>query len=122
MGEVVIVCGGRYFKDRKVVFDALDSMSRQIDIVVTGGARGADTLADEWAQARGKARIIFPANWDGEGRAAGHIRNRRMLDIAKPKRVIAFPGGAGTEGMKDIARTGGVIVTVIDPETWSLLS
>lgn len=128
MGENVIVCGGRDFKDRKAVFGMLDAMPK-ITLVVSGAARGADTLADEWAQARGVARIICPANWDGEGRAAGYWRNERMArNISPIHRVIAFPGGRGTENMVDIAKKRGIPVTFYtewrreNPSTEELLS
>jgi YspA, cpYpsA-related SLOG family len=77
-------------------------------VLVAGGARGADTLADEWAKAQGIACQIFMADWEGLGRKAGPIRNQRMLDEGKPDLVIAFPGGRGTADMVRRAREAGV--------------
>lgn len=93
----VLFCGGRDFKDGKAVADAFDAVSPTL--VITGGALGADRLADKNAEARGIARIIFPANWNGDGLAAGPIRNQRMLDEGRPDLVVAFPGGRGTADM-----------------------
>lgn len=122
MGERILVCGGRNFEDRRALDAYLDSLPFSVDLVITGGARGADTLADEWAQRRGKARAIFPANWDGEGKSAGHRRNARMLEIGKPHRVIAFRGGTGTHNMIERARKHGIRVDIVDPEVEGILS
>lgn len=82
--------------------------SRPIKMLIHGAARGADTLAAEWAAARGVTAEAYPANWDLHGRSAGPIRNRRMLRKGKPDVVIAFPGGAGTADMIRQAKAAGV--------------
>ncbi len=79
-------------------------------LIITGGARGADTLGDELADELGIARVIFPANWSGEGRAAGFNRNQRMLDLIRPDLVIACEGGRGTADMVRRAERAGVRV------------
>lgn len=122
MGERILVCGGRDFSDVKLLWAYLDGLPFVVDLVITGGAKGADALADKWAAARGKARAIFPANWDGEGKSAGHRRNERMLEIGRPNRVIAFPGGRGTSNMIRRARDHGVPVEIVDPEAERMLS
>jgi len=96
--EIVLVCGGRRYKNRQFVYDTLDSIATYygIDLLVHGGAAGADTLADEWAKDRGVPPVRWDALWDAEGRAAGPQRNGRMFDFMQPTRVVAFPGGAGT--------------------------
>lgn len=119
MGEYIIVCGGRDYTDRKAVYSYLDGLAERtrIDLVITGGARGADALADEWAQSRGIARIICPANWEGEGKAAGHIRNERMLSLAvEIHRVVAFKGGVGTASMRDKAKKKRIPVEYVHPD------
>ncbi len=77
---------------------------RPFSVVIHGNAPGADSLAGEWARARGVPVEAYPAEWDLYGRAAGHLRNRQMLDEGEPDIVIAFPGGRGTADMKKQAR------------------
>ena len=60
--------------------------------MIAGGARGADTFAEEWAKAAGLPCTVYQAYWKGLGRKAGPIRNRRMLDEGLPDLVVAFPG------------------------------
>ena len=67
--------------------------------IVQGGADGADRLAAEWCWDHGLPVGTFNADWKAHGKAAGPIRNQRMLDEAKPDFVIAFPGGTGTADM-----------------------
>ena len=91
----VIVTGGRYFNDREAVFIILDILDP--DIVIEGGAPGADKLAHDWACLRGKKSHTYVADWDTHGKAAGPIRNNLMLSENRDARVIAFQGGAGTQ-------------------------
>lgn len=97
----VLVCGGRDFMDRAWLFRELDALlsSRGVTIIISGCARGADTLGIEWAEARGIEVARFPADWNTHGRAAGPIRNQQMLEEGKPDLVVAFPGGGGTADM-----------------------
>ncbi|MCA0276268.1 MAG: SLOG family protein [Proteobacteria bacterium] len=113
----VLVCGGRDYNDRDAVARALRAY-KPLNVVtdvsdailILGGAPGADTLAEEWADVFGLRKRIFPANWAKHGRAAGPIRNQQMLDEGKPDLVIAFPGGRGTADMVSRAEKAGVRV------------
>lgn len=75
-----------------------------------GGARGADSWAGEWAKTRNIPCRVFRADWKLDGRAAGPIRNRRMLREFQPELVVAFPGGKGTADMVAIAEAAGIPV------------
>lgn len=111
----VIVCGGREYRDRKRVYGVLDSMDKKhgFTTVIHGGARGADQMAGEWAISRGKTVMCMPADWEKYGKAAGHKRNQRMIDVCAPDACIAFPGGAGTADMVARARKAGLKVKEI---------
>ncbi len=108
----VLVCGGRDFVDREHLALALNRMhaDRRFTVVIHRGARGADSLAGEWAAAHGIDVVVEQARWKEEGRAAGPLRNQRMLELHRPDFVIAFPGGRGTADMKRRASAAGLIV------------
>lgn len=93
-GKRVLVCGGRDYKDFATVRAWLDPMP--ISVVIEGGASGADLMARNWAVQNGVPVETFDAEWEKHGRAAGPIRNRRMLEEGKPDVIVAFPGGRGT--------------------------
>jgi hypothetical protein len=80
-------------------------------IVIHGGAGGADRMAGSLAVKLGLGTpIVYPAKWREQGRAAGHIRNRLMLDQEQPDLVIAFWDGEspGTKGMIDEVKRRGI--------------
>jgi hypothetical protein len=111
----VLVTGGRDYNDRGAVYQVLDALHKAqwITEIVHGGARGADTLANEWALDHEISRQIFPVtkeDWGKYGKPAGHIRNKKMYDTCPPDLVLAFPGGNGTAGMVAIALKGGTPV------------
>lgn len=110
MGIKVLVCGGRDFCDETFVETRLLEIlrDREVDLFITGGARGADAVADRVAERYGVQRVIVPANWNGRGKAAGMERNALMLKLFEPDLVIAFPGGVGTAGMLRISRAQGI--------------
>jgi hypothetical protein len=114
--KVVLICGGRKFCDSQYLFNVMDAAVRgglKIDLVVTGGQRGADTMAVVWAKARNIRHKEVIANFHAFGRAAGPIRNTKMLDEYQPYRVIAFPGNKGTADMIRQASERGIQVDII---------
>jgi hypothetical protein len=106
----LLVCGGRDFADTKGANKVLDAIHRAlgIDVLIEGDARGADRIAGYWARKNRVTNLKFRADWNAHGRAAGAIRNQRMLDEGKPTHVLAFPGGRGTADMVHRARKAGV--------------
>lgn len=113
----VLVCGGRAYTDRDRVFAVLDKYHAAvgIDVIIEGGARGADQLAAIWSGEHGAELERFEADWENQGSFAGPRRNTRMLNEGKPDLVIAFPGGRGTADMVKKARKAGVEVIEIAP-------
>lgn len=97
----VLVCGGRDYTDKARVWRELDLIEEEhgICLVIHGGAPGADDFAESWAHAHGVPNRWFAPEWEKYGKAAGPIRNQRMLDEGKPTLVLAFPGGKGTADM-----------------------
>ena len=112
-----LVCGGRDYCEGARLWAALDEAG--ITFLIVGydpndeQFQGADQLAYEWAQMRGIPGQCFPAQWKKFGRAAGPIRNQKMLDRGKPEIVYAAPGGVGTADMTARARAAGVEVVEI---------
>lgn len=109
----VLVCGGRNYRDRDAVYRELDARLWAMSALICGAAPGADTLAWDWGRSRDLPCERFPADWRKHGRAAGPIRNQRMIDEGKPDIVLAFSGGRGTTDMIDRARRAGISVVEI---------
>jgi hypothetical protein len=121
----VLVCGGRHYQDRLAVFRELDRLTEpddehplgKVQLMIIHGAcpTGADRWADEWAVVNWAKLEEYPADWGAHGKAAGPIRNQRMLDEGKPDLVLAFPGGRGTRDMITRALRAGVRVEQYEP-------
>jgi YspA, cpYpsA-related SLOG family len=113
----VLVCGGRDYNDRDHVWNtltALDHMLGPFSVIIHGAARGADSLAKEWALATGRKEESYKADWGRLGPAAGPIRNQKMINEGRPDLVIGFSGGRGTADMCRRARAAGIKVIEIE--------
>lgn len=119
--DVWLVCGGRDYANRSTLFRELDRIAGERGSyptrLVHGNARGADRLAGEWAKGLpyNIQVIAVAADWKANGRAAGPLRNQRMLHEQRPNVVIAFPGGRGTADMVNRARQQNYQVIEVRP-------
>ena len=113
----LIIAGGREFSNYPVLRNAVDYYIQKHGLtevtIVSGKARGADTLGETYAAERGLPVWEFPADWDGLGKKAGHVRNRQMGDVANG-RVAFDTGGKGTKGMVVYAQEKGLNILVVD--------
>jgi len=119
----VIICGSRDWTDEALIdlfIEGLHEIHGQFLTIVHGAARGADEIAGRLAEARGIPTEAFPADWTNLGKAAGHIRNKQMLDSGADV-VVAFKDNfnheldkGGTENMVKIAQDAGVSVRLVD--------
>lgn len=113
----VLVCGGRDFNDGDFVYNELSRLDHErgpFTVILHGCCRGVDLDAEGWALAAGKQICGMRAEWEKHGRAAGPIRNGRLLDTGCDL-VIAFPGGRGTANACKQARERGIEVIRCEP-------
>lgn len=112
----VIVAGSRSFNSYALLKDSLlyllseddeqDKPSADIEIV-SGGAKGADTLGRMFANEFGLKIKFFYPDWDKHGRAAGPLRNKEMSEYADA--LVAFWDGEsrGTKNMIELMKKAG---------------
>lgn len=86
------VIGSRTFTDYQLLKQELDKFPPFI--LISGGARGADKLAEVYADCVGYKKIIFPAKWDLYGKSAGFKRNVEIINACQG--VVAFWDGVST--------------------------
>ena len=85
------IVGSREFKNYELFSDAMKQYLSDISWVVSGGAPGADSVAEKWAKENKKMLTIYPADWLNLGKKAGYVRN---TDIVKNSdMIIAFWDG-----------------------------
>ena len=104
----VLICGSRGWSDPFPIdallagLDVLAEGRGQKLTIIHGDAPGADRMAGRLARRWGASVIPEPAQWDVHGRAAGPIRNKKMLDEHKPDVVFAFRSAGKSNGTDDM--------------------
>ncbi len=123
--KVYLICGSRDFKDSSKMVLFLAGLPKP-DVVISGMATGADSLACAWAAAQKIPVREFPvsrADWKQYGHGAGMRRNQQMFDEGKPTLILGFPTdptqiGTGTAGMLNIGLKGCVPTYYAGEKEW----
>jgi len=117
----VLICGGRWFSDYELLAKSLDKIN--ISSIISGGCKGADKLAERYAEEHNIPIEIYKPDWNNISKPgaiikygnygpynaiAGFDRNEKMLLEDKPDLVIGFCGNNGTEHMLRLARKANV--------------
>lgn len=126
----VLVCGSRTWESwiefllgmqehvakRSAFYSETDNWLPSDIHIISGGARGVDTMAIDWAVINYCPFTEYKADWKLYGERAGPIRNQQMLDEGKPDLVVAFRKGKskGTTDMIRRARKAGIETIVIE--------
>ncbi|KKN03463.1 hypothetical protein LCGC14_1107490 [marine sediment metagenome] len=84
------IVGGRDFNDYSLVRVWCDTFRHHLHII-SGGAKGADSLAKKYAMERFLPYTEFPAEWDKYGKSAGFLRNQTIVNNCDM--VLAFWDG-----------------------------
>ena len=84
----IIIAGSRNFNDyellKREVLNIVkyDNRPKEYVKIISGCARGADTIGERFAKEFGLEVKKFPADWDGLGKRAGYVRNAEMAKFA----------------------------------------
>jgi hypothetical protein len=90
-----------------LVRQAVIASGFDITEVVSGTAKGADTLGEFYAAEYDIPCKLFPPDWDKYGKAAGPIRNGQMKDYADAAIVFIWDGSRGSANMiKQMEKAG----------------
>lgn len=95
----VIIAGGRTFNNYQIVENTMNELTIEIEEIVCGSARGADTLGEQWAKNHNIPIKYFIPEWEVYGKYAGIKRNHDMGDYADY--LVAFWDGE-SRGTKDM--------------------
>lgn len=126
----IVVAGGRDFNVYDCVKITLDNYISQIRItklykdlpfeefinkveIVSGGAKGADSLGEKYASEQGLTCTVFNADWDKHGKAAGYIRNEEMAKYGTHAVVFWDGESKGSKHMIDLAKKHKLKTTII---------
>jgi len=73
------IIGSRTFENYSILIKNLDPLKPKITQVISGAAKGADSLGEKWAKGNNIPTLIFPADWNKHGKRAGFIRNEDII-------------------------------------------
>ena len=100
----VIIAGSRTIVDPTILVSAIEASGFEISLVISGRARGPDTLGELWAQANNIPVEFYPAEWEKYGKSAGYVRNDAMPKVADAAIVLWDGKSAGSKNMIELMR------------------
>ena len=89
----LLIVGSRTITD----FDLTGHIPEETDLIISGGAKGIDTVAEKYADAHGIEKLIFYPKYEKYGRAAPLKRNEEMVDAADAVLVVWDGESRGTK-------------------------
>lgn len=89
----LMVVGSRSIKD----FDLSPYISADVETVISGGAGGIDSLAEQYADQHRLSKYILRPRYNLYGRAAPLKRNEKMVEIADAVLIIWDGRSKGTQ-------------------------
>nr|QBK88147.1 MAG: DNA recombination-mediator protein A [Marseillevirus LCMAC202] len=113
----ILVAGSRNYTNRRKIHNVLSVLPSDT-VVVHGDCRGADRISASVATELGMSVNSYPADWEQYGRAAGPIRNQKMLDEGGIEKAIIFheclAESKGTKDMLARLKKKGIPIDIYD--------
>ena len=120
----IAIVGSRDFEDYELLYNELKEFLFDIDYegdlngewsevlyskynsvkIISGGAKGADTLGERFAKDFNLDTLIFKPDWNMYGKSAGFIRNRKIVENCDVLFAFQVNKSRGTQHSIDLAR------------------
>lgn len=97
-------------KVKELIDIAVSAMDKPVTTVLCGCAQGVDIAGAEWATERGIKVDYYPADWKKYGKAAGPIRNKKMVVDSDEVLVIRAKISSGSESMAENTLEAGKVL------------
>lgn len=112
----LIIAGSRDFNDYELLKSTLDKVKSHFKEfeVVSGKARGADSLGERYALENSLPIAEFPADWNTLGKKAGYLRNADMAEYADGCVVFWDGASKGTQHMINLAKEKGLNLAIVN--------
>ncbi len=105
----LLIAGSRSITE----FDLSSYISADVDTVISGGAGGVDSLAEQYADLHRLSKYIVRPRYDLYGRAAPIKRNEQMINIADAVLVVWDGNSKGTKYIIDYSKRAGKPFTLV---------
>ena len=99
----LLVVGSRSIEN----FDLSKYISKEVSLIISGGAKGVDTLAEKYADKHGISKLILRHNYNLYGKAAPLLRNKLMVEICDSVLIVWDGKSNGTKYTIDYAKKCG---------------
>lgn len=96
----LLIAGSRGITD----FDLSAHIPPETTVIISGGAKGVDTLAEKYADEHGYEKIIIKPDYNTYGRGAPLRRNEEMVELADMVLVIWDGQSRGTKYTANYAK------------------
>ena len=105
----LLIVGSRSITD----FDLTPYISKNINTIISGGASGVDTLAEQYADKYRLSKMIIRPRYDLFGRVAPIKRNEQMVDMADAVLVIWDGHSKGSQYTIEFAKRKNKPITIV---------
>ena len=111
----LLIVGSRDITD----IDISKYIPEDVELIISGGAAGVDTLAEKYADEHRISKLILRPNYRFFGKGAPIKRNRAMVDLADSVLVFWNGHSKGTKSTIDYAVRSQKEIKVITSESAS---
>ena len=105
----LMISGSRSIRNLRIIFDELEKLYTEHPnlILISGGAKGVDSIAEEWGRFRKIQIEQHKPDWATYGKGAGIVRNKEMV-LAADYILIFWDGESkGTKSVIDFCEKQG---------------
>ena len=116
----VIIAGSRNYNNKEFIYNKLDILLSKVNKpvqIVSGLAKGVDSIAVDYANDRGLSLKTFEAHWNEHGKKAGILRNIEMGDYGDALIAFRLNNSTGTSHMIEYAKSKNLKIRIY--EVWS---
>ena len=110
----IAIIGSRGFNDEALFLQKVQGLESQISGIISGGAKGADTLAANWAATNNIPLTVYLPDWKKYGRSAGIVRNKLIIDDCEYCLVFWDTQSYGTKFSIDYCYKQGKPIRVVE--------
>ena len=97
----ILIAGSRSIEN----FDLLKYIPKDTELIITGGASGVDSIAEQYADRQRISKLVLRPDYKRYGKGAPLIRNKMMVDIADTVIIIWDGKSRGTKFTLEYARS-----------------
>ena len=105
----IMIAGSRSITN----FDLTEYIPTEATLIISGGARGVDSIAESYADAHKISKLIMRPDYKKYGKAAPLLRNKQMVDLADIVIIIWDGKSRGTKYTLDYAKSKDKTVTLV---------